>query len=280
MVRNTAARSGSARAAAGRSRCASTDANAAPSPRSTVSISAEPVTSPASSSGATRPEMGSQRRKAPKSTMNRRPQTKLGIEIPRVPTPTAADSSQLRRRQTERTPRPMPPRTDSPTAARASSSVAGRRSRITRRASCWSQSERPKWPRSRPPKKARYCCHRDPLRPNCSRMRSMSCVVEPTGAISSAGSPGTILKIRKASTLTPQSERTARRSRLPRNRRDTPLRRRGSRRGPAAGTPGTARGARSSGSGRARASPSPGLPGSAPPSRRCPPACRRSRTPR
>ena len=56
----------------------------------------------------------------------------------------------------------MPPPVASARAVTASSSVAGSRSRITRSASCWSQSERPKFPRQRLRKKAPYCAHHGP----------------------------------------------------------------------------------------------------------------------
>ncbi len=159
-------------------------------PQENVQTTAEPVTSAASYSGAMRPEIGSTWRMAPKTTMSRRPHTKFGTAIPSIPSDTAPDSSQLRRRHTEQTPSRMPPAVASPRALTASSSVAGSRSRITRSASCWSQSERPKFPRQRLRKNAPYCAHQDPLRPNSRRMRSMSCTVEPTGAMRMAGSPG------------------------------------------------------------------------------------------
>ena len=114
----------------------------------------------------------------------------------------------------------MPPTVASARAVVASSSVAGSRSRITRSASCWSQSERPKFPRQRLMKKAPYCAHQDPVRPNSRRTRSRSCTVEPTGAMRMAGSPGRIRRIANTSRLTPQSERIARRRRLNRKRKD------------------------------------------------------------
>ena len=157
---------------------------------------------------------------APKTTMSRRPHTKFGTAMPSVPSDTAPDSSQLRRRHTEQAPSRTPPPVARTRAVTASSSVAGSRSTMTRSASCWSQSERPKLPRQRLRKKAPYWAHQEPVRPNSRRTRSMSSAVEPTGAIRSAGSPGRIRRIANTSTLTPQSESTARKRRLSRKRRD------------------------------------------------------------
>ena len=155
-ARKTTARSGSASAAAGRMRWAKTDPKAPGSRRRSVSTSRNPVSGAMSKSGAILPEIGSQRRRAPKKTMKRSPQMKFGMERPRVPAPRVADSNQVRRQSTDSTPRRMPPATARTRAARATSSVAGSRSRMTRIASCWSQSDLPNRPRTVPQTHATY----------------------------------------------------------------------------------------------------------------------------
>src|SRR5262245_3964353 len=162
--------------------------------------------------------MGNTGNKAAKITMSRRPHTKLGTAMPSVPRPTAPASSHERRRQTDSTPSPSPATRAMARAARASSSVAGNRSRMTRRASCWSHRERPKRPRASWPRNAPYWAHQGPARPKSRRMRSRSSAVAPAGAMRRAGSPGTTRRITKTRTLTPHSERTASRRRASRKR--------------------------------------------------------------
>jgi hypothetical protein len=129
---------------------------------------------------------------------------KLGIAMPSVAMVEISRSSQVPWRSPARTPEPTPMTTASTIAVSARASVGGAASRMLVVTGRPVNSDSPRSPRNTPPSHDTYCSTTGRFSPSCSRIRSTSATVAFSPAMTSAGSPGMSLTMRKVRSETSQ----------------------------------------------------------------------------
>src|SRR6516162_6882611 len=184
-----------ARVRAGRTRCCRASQNAGQPPWRSPSISEKPVTGAMPRCTSALPATGSHSSHTANPMMSKMPSQNVGIEMPTKPQTMLRLSRRLRGRNPAIVPTSMPIGTATTIDASASSSVAGRRRRISRVTLAPVRYDRPRSPRTALTSHRPYWTGQGSARPISRRIRSTASTEPCNPKRSDAGSPPAVRTI-------------------------------------------------------------------------------------